>query len=220
MSSTDQVLSEFIDAWNAGERPRAREYLARVPEGRDRDELADQITIWLETAPAPVLSAAAREQVRGEPAVQQVYATVGSDAAAWPAVLPRLRERAGLSVRDVAARVVDRLGLGDETAVDKAASYVAEMEAGDLGADRVSRRVLDALGSLLGVSGGSLADLGRAAGGGTATAAAAGGTLFRRSEGSPEWVAEDIEVLSMAAMAPAPEPMDPVDLAFRGGPDA
>ena len=39
MSATDQVLSEFIDAWNAGNRPRVRDYLARLPDGPDRDTL-------------------------------------------------------------------------------------------------------------------------------------------------------------------------------------
>ena len=29
----DRVLSEFIDAWNAGRRPRVRDYLARLPDG-------------------------------------------------------------------------------------------------------------------------------------------------------------------------------------------
>ncbi len=32
---TDRVLSEFIDAWNAGRRPRVRDYLARLA-GRPR----------------------------------------------------------------------------------------------------------------------------------------------------------------------------------------
>ena len=43
----EQVLSDFIDAWNAGGRPRVRDYLARVPEA-ERDALADEISTWLE----------------------------------------------------------------------------------------------------------------------------------------------------------------------------
>ena len=38
MSTTDQILSDFIDAWNAGERPRVRDYLARAPVGAARDD--------------------------------------------------------------------------------------------------------------------------------------------------------------------------------------
>ena len=194
MSSPEQVLSEFMDAWNAGRRPRVREYLDRVPEGPQRDELADEISTWLEVAPTPAYSEATRAEIRAEPIVQQVFATVGDDESAWPAVLPGLRARAGLSVRDLAARVVEGLGLGGTDDVDRAAGYLEQMERGDLQADRVSRRMLDALGRLLGIEGRSLADMGGQARGGLRPAAA-GGTLFRADEGSGDWVAQDIDVL-------------------------
>ena len=77
MTDRDRILSEFIDAWNAGRRPRARQYLARVPEGPQRDELADRLAIWLETAPAPRHDAATREAIRADPIVQSVLAAVG-----------------------------------------------------------------------------------------------------------------------------------------------
>ena len=40
MSDIEQVFGDFIDAWNAGRRPRVGEHLRRVPAGPDRDELA------------------------------------------------------------------------------------------------------------------------------------------------------------------------------------
>ena len=92
------------------------------------------------------------------------------------------------------------------------------MERGDLEAARVSRRLLDALGELLGASGRTLADAGRV--GGAMRPAAAGGTLFRAGEETADWVARDIEALSRAAMTPAPPEMDEVDRLFTGGPDA
>ena len=51
--STDreQILSEFVDAWNAGRRPDADDYLARVHEA-DRDELAAELTAFLRFAPS------------------------------------------------------------------------------------------------------------------------------------------------------------------------
>lgn len=55
------------------------------------------------------------------------------------------------------------------------------MERGELGPDRVSRRLLDALGTLLGLGGRSLAELGGPVPG-APRAAAAGGTLFRAQE--------------------------------------
>ena len=167
MSDPAQVLSEFVDAWNAGRRPRVKEYLARVSD-EERGELADRITTWLEVAPPPSYDEGARAAVRAEPVVRQVLSTVGDDASAWPAVLPRLRERAGLGVGELAGRLVAVLGLGRAGEAARAAAYLERMERGELGPDRVSRRLLDALGALLGVSGRSLADLGGRAGGASA----------------------------------------------------
>lgn len=209
MSHSDQVLSDFIDAWNAGQRPRVREYLSRVDDGEDRDELAEAISVWLATAPPAALSDDARAAVRAEPIVQRVL----GDEGAWASLLPQLRSRAGLSLRDVASRLAERFSVGDEA---RAAAYLEQMERGELAPDRVSRRLLDALGGLLGVSGASLRDLG----GGTLRPAAAGGTLFRAGEDRAEWVAQDIDALSRAAMTPAPAPMDELDRLFLGGPDA
>ena len=219
MSSPEQILSDFMDAWNAGRRPRVREYLERVPEGPQRDELADEISTWLEVAPTPAYSEAIRERIRSEPIVQQVFATVGEDKSAWPAVLPGLRRRAGLSIADVATRVVEALGLGGADEARRAASYLEQMERGELEADRVSRRLLDALGRFLGIDGKALADLGGQARS-RLRPAAAGGTFFRADDGSGDWVAQDIDVLSRAAMAEAPPPMDELDRLFCGGPDA
>jgi transcriptional regulator with XRE-family HTH domain len=215
--SPDQVLSDFIDAWNAGERPRVREYLARVPDGPAREELADQLTIWLETAPTPAYSDTTRAQIRSEPAVQRVLAAVGDDAGLWPQVLPQLRARAGLSVGQLAARIVERFGLG-RGSEGRTADYLERMERGELEPSRVSKRLLDALGDLLGASGRTLSDAGLMGGG--LRPAASGGTLFRAEEDTGRWIAEDIEALSRAAMAPAPAPLDELDRLFVGGPEA
>ena len=216
MTPTDQVLSDFIDAWNAGRRPSVPEYLSRVPEGAARDELAGQITTWLELAPTPDYSEATRAEIRAEPAVQHVLAAVGADAGLWPQVIPQLRARAGLSVGQVAGRLVARFGLGSGSE-ERAADYVQRLERGELEPTRVSRRLLDALADLLGVSPGTLRDA--ATFGGGLRPAAAGGTLFRAGEDAGDWVAHDIEALSRAAMTPAAAPMDELDRLFAGGPE-
>src|SRR5690349_2596626 len=95
----DRVLSEFIDDWNAGRRPRARDYLARLPDGPERDELADAIADWLLIAPTPEYPVAARDEIRAE--VARVF-----DPA-------RLRERAGFSPRELAVRVAGAFGVAD-----------------------------------------------------------------------------------------------------------
>ena len=197
MSTTDQVLSAFIDEWNAGRRPRVREYLNRVPEGPARDELAEQISTWLEIAPTPDYDDAARAAIRAEPVVEHVLSAVGDDAGLWPAVLPRLRARQGLSIAQVAASLVQRFGLrgADEP---RTATYLERLERGDLAPARVSRRLLDALGELLGASPGTLADAGTYGRG--LRPAASGGALFRASREAPPLFAADIEALSQAAM--------------------
>lgn len=216
MTGPDQVLSDFIDAWNAGRRPSVREYLRRVGD-HQRDDLAEQIATWLELAPPPPYDEEARAAIRSEPAVRAVLS--GEGAGAWPTLLPRLRRRAGLGLSELAGRLVAALRLGGAGEAGRVAAYLEEMERGELGSDRVSRRLLDALGPLLGVSGRSLADLGGRPGA-SVRPAAAGGMLFRAGGDADELVAGDIEVLSRAAMAPAPAPMDELDRLFLGGPDA
>ena len=98
--------------------------------------------------------------------------------------------------------------------VDRTAGYLARLEAGELDPARVSRRLLDALGALLGGSVADSAALSRAL-----RPAAAGGALFRAQDAGDS-VRFDIEVLSRAALSPAPPPMDELDRLFTGGPDA
>jgi hypothetical protein len=214
MSNPEQVLSDFIEAWNAGERPRVLDYLSRVPEG-ERDDLASSMSTWLEVAPTPPYDESVRAAIRADPAVQATFAAVGPGGA-WPATLPVLRERAGLDLRGLAARLVERLGLGGSPGgADRAAGYLGDMERGELGPDRVSRRLLDALGGVLGVSGSALADLGAAV-----TPRPAPGAVLFRADAVPDAFAEEIEVLSRAALTPEPDPPDELDRLFLGGPGA
>jgi transcriptional regulator with XRE-family HTH domain len=198
MSTADQVLSDFIDAWNAGRRPDVLEYLARVPEGPERDELADTISTWLEVAPAPAYDEATRAAIRADPAFQ----------AGLPSLLARLRARAGLTVADVAHRVVERFALARDDEA-RAAAYVERLEHGDLEPARVSRRLLDALGAMLGAP---LAD--------AAPPRAAAAALFRSERPAGGDVARELDLLTRAATTPAPAPMDELDRLFTGGPDA
>jgi len=103
MLSIDRVLSEFIDDWNAGRRPRVEDYLDRV-EPASRDALADEISAWVEVAPTPAYDETALEAIRAEPAVRAAQAAFGTGSGLWPALLPRLRARGQLSVDAVAER--------------------------------------------------------------------------------------------------------------------
>ena len=214
MTSPEQVLSDFIDAWNGGRRPRALEYLRRVPAGPQRDELAEQLTTWLEVAPAPAYDEAARAAIRAEPAVLAALAPQGDP---WPALLPRLRERAGLSVRDLARRLTERFALTAPDAEPRAAAYLEQLERGDLEPPRVSARLLDALGALLHVSPEAL----RATGSPDLASLrpALGQIMLRADADADDWMLADIDALSRAALTPAPPRMDELDRLFTGGPD-
>jgi transcriptional regulator with XRE-family HTH domain len=206
----DKLLSEFVDAWNAGERPHVDDYLERAAPA-ERDELAERLEEWLLVAPSPAYSEQVLEHIRAEPAFAAALAEIEAEPELWPEVLPRLRERAGLRLQDLASRITAAFGLAGEE--DRAARYLERMERGDLDPSRVSRRLLDALGTALGVSGETL---GRAGG---FRPAAPGHALFRAESAAGARFEDDLEALSQAALAPAPPPMDELDRLFVGGPD-
>jgi hypothetical protein len=217
MSTTEQLLSEFIDAWNAGRRPRVREYLARLPNGPERDALAEDLDRWLEFAPTPAYDEPARAAIVAEPAVARVRAAADADAGLWPELVPVLRERAGLSVAELAAQLVERCAL-DRRDTERTTGYLQRLERGGLDPARMSRRLTDALAGILGLAGDALADAGTY-NRGLRPAAAAGGALFRAAPDAAD-LREDFELLARAARSPAPPPLDELDRLFTGGPDA
>ncbi len=209
MTAIEQLLGEFIDAWNAGRRPDVGAYLERAPEG-DRDELAAQLDGWLQIAPTPAYDDATRRAIAAEPALRAALDAAAAMRSPLSVRLPTLRERAGLAVRDVARRLVSVFDLDDE---QRATEYLERIERDELDTSRVSRRVLDALAAILGADRDQLAP---------GPAALAGGqAFFRAEEDAGQWIAEDIDALSRAALAPAPAsaPMDELDRLFLGGPD-
>jgi hypothetical protein len=200
----DALLSEFIDAWNAGRRPRLEDFLERAAPA-DRDALADDVATFVGLADAPALDPAV---VAAEPVVREVVAALDAQAGLWPAMLPRLRARARLRVDELAARLAAALGVRGAEA--KTAGYLRAMEDGTLEPAGVSRRVLDALGRLLDADPAELAAAGR-----FAAPAAAGGALFRTDAPDPD-VAERLDVLADALATPSPATWDDVDRLFRG----
>lgn len=209
MTSIEQLVGEFIDDWNAGRRPDVLAFLERAaPE--DRDELATQLETWLEIAPTPAYDQATRQAIATESALRSALDAAAAVRAPLAERLPPLRKRAGLAVRDVAARLTHLFDLGDE---ERTAAYLEQIERDELDERRLSRRLLDALAAILGADADQLAP---------GPAALAGGQAFFRAEEDADiWIAEDIDVLSRAALSPAPAaPMDDVDRLFLGGPDA
>lgn len=209
MTSIEQLIGEFIDAWNTGQRPDVDAYLARAPDA-ERDELAAQLATWLQIAPTPHYDLATRAVIAEEPALRAALEAAATIRSPLALRLPLLRERAGLAVRDVARRLVAIFGLDDE---QRAADYLQQIERDELDSSRVSRRVLDALAAILG------ADREQLVPGPAAFAAAQ--AFYRAEQDADQWIAEDIDALSRAALAPAPasSSMDELDRLFLGGPD-
>ena len=119
-----ELFGEYAAAYSRGERPQAREFLARA--GDQVDELASLIDAFLASAPAPA------------PDEQAVELFEAWHAGESP--LLRLRTARGLTRDAVVAALVRTLGL-DPKKEGKVKRYYHELESGLLEPDRVDRRV-------------------------------------------------------------------------------
>jgi hypothetical protein len=130
-----QLFDDYAARFARGERPDAREYLARAGEGAD--ELAAMIDGFLQAAPVPaagederVLAAA---WIEGEPPLLQ------------------LRNRRGLKRDAVVDALISALGL-DPGKREKVKGYYHRLETGLLEPRRVDGRVFEVLADTMRVS--------------------------------------------------------------------
>ena len=191
MTTIEQILGEFIDAWNAGRRPDVDAYLERAPEP-EREDLAAQLATWLEIAPTPSYDDDARAAICEEPALRAALDSAAEIRSPLSARLPTLRERAGLAVGDVARRLVTIFDVDDER---RATDYLEQLERDELDPSRLSRRMLDALAAILGADRDQLAP--------GPPAFAAGQSFFRADDDADQWIAQDIDALSRAEIGRA-----------------
>jgi hypothetical protein len=208
----DRILSEFIDAWNAGRRPDVDDYLARV-EGSGRDELAAELSAFLQFAPTPAYSDSDLEAIRGNPIVAADLDDARGRAGLLPALLMRLRSRLGLSNAEVAGELVRSLELPADRAA-KTASYLDRLERGQLEPSRISSRVFDALARLFGVSRDELEGAGDV---GSWAAPAARAAAFRASGDAADEAAPHLDLLAKGLATPGEAARDEVDDLFLGG---
>jgi hypothetical protein len=129
----EELFGEYASAYARGERPQAREFLARA--GGQVDELASLIDAFLARAPAPALD---------DQAVELFEAWQANESP-----LLRLRTARGLTRDAVVAALVRTLGL-DEKKKEKVRRYYNELEAGLLEPEYVDKRVWDVLAETLG----------------------------------------------------------------------
>lgn len=207
-SDSDRIYSEFVDAWNAGERPDVDDYLARVGEP-ERASLAGELAAFLTFAPTPPYDERALREIRADPVVAEALAAARDRAGLLPALLRRRRERLRLSPGTLAERVAGELGLAPAQRA-KAAAYLERWERGELESRRVSRRVFEALAGALGVA---RDELERAADAGSWAAAPA----FRSAAPGEPAAAPYLETLADALATPGEHERDEIDELFLGG---
>ena len=211
MTAVEQLLSEFIEAWNAGKRPDLAAYLDRAHKD-ERDELADSIETWLMIAPTPEYDDATRAEISADPILTAALAAGAETATPWATRVRKLREQAGLAVDQVAERLVAVLRLPAEP--ERTAEYLARAERDELDERRLSRRLIGALAAVLGADPDEL----RPAWGSPALTM----QHYRIDADTIDQQAlrSQFDAVSRAASAPEPAPLDELDRLFVGGPDA
>jgi hypothetical protein len=172
MSDPRTLRERFERDWLAGLRPGVEHTVTLAPVG-SRAELARSLERFLLSAPVPAFDEATLAELAQSQPVREAQRAIGGHAGGWPLLLPALRRQRRLTRRCLAARLAQ--AIGHEQASDRVAMHLHAMESGTTDAARVTRRVLDALGALLGVSGDALERAGhaRTAAGPPAPAAAA-----------------------------------------------
>ncbi len=208
MTDVEQLLSEFKQAVREGAGADPRPYLARAPNG-DRELLAGLIDAYLERAPRREFEASAFQGSRAAAIAEEVQRSLAGESGIWPALLPRLRQRAELRRSELVGQLAARLGAQKQE--QKVGEYYHRMEQGLLPAAGVSDTVLDALGRIVGWSAGALRKAGELPASGPPRADA--GAVFARTHGG---VATD-GAPDVRPEAPAAE-WDEVDRLFRGAP--
>jgi hypothetical protein len=129
----EELFGEYAAAYARGERPQAREFLARA--GEQVDELASLIDTFLARVPTPA------------PDEQEVVLFEAFQAGESP--LLRLRTARGVTREAVVGALMRTLGL-DTKKEEKVKRYYCELESGLLDPERVDRRVWDVLAKTIG----------------------------------------------------------------------
>jgi hypothetical protein len=210
MDDVDRLLREFIQEDRSAPADPLP-YLEQL-EGTDRAELEALIDGYLARAPRRPFDAQAFDRSPARGVAEELGRALGGVSGTWPALLPRLRHRARLRRADVVQRLAEELG-ADERQVEKVARYYHEMEQGMLPSAQVSERVLEALGRVLGVTAGRLADAGRRAGGGVWEPGEA--AAFARV-GSPDPAQMESEAPGHGPVPSRDGPPDEIDALFTG----
>lgn len=208
MSDPQSLFQRFVEAYRRDPGTDPRDYLSQA-EGADRDELGALIDRFLLSAPRRRWDPSEFPGSIAERAVEAAAAE--SRAAAWPELLPELRNKARLTRRSVVERLAVALGAGDSQ--DRVGAYYHRMERGQLPPEGVSDRVLDALAGILDSTTAALRRAGEAAAGGEGP----GGEVFARVGRPVDLSAsEDADEVALSEGGSSQAP-DDLDRLFIGG---
>jgi hypothetical protein len=208
--TVEGLYEAFVAEHQSGGPADPLRYLDRV-DGVDRRELEALIDAYLARAPRVPFDTARFASSPAAKLVDTIEEVVLGQAGLLPAVLPRLRANAHLTRESLVKRLAEKLGSSDKES--KVAGYYHELEQGLIPAERVSPRVFEALGELLGRSAEWLREQGRAVTGGPRSA----GPVFARTAG-PAVPGAGPRPTSEHPAAANPEQWDDVDRMFLGGP--
>jgi len=212
MSDVERLLHEYIAEHRAGGEADPLAYLERV-EGTDRAELAELLDAYLERAPGRDWDPVAYRGSAAERLVEGLDRSLRGQAGLWPSLLPRLRERARVRRADLVARLAEGLGVGDRQ--EKVAAYYHEMEQGQLASARVSGRVLEVLGGILGTSAEALREAGEALG--PAGPSPSESAVFARMARPSAEYQDEVRATARDRAEAQRVEWDEVDELFRGG---
>ena len=148
MSTPEQILGEFIDAWNAGAASRRRRLPRARPQGGARRARASSSRPGCEIAPTPAYDEATRARIAEEPALRGAL-----DAAAAAALAARRAAADAARAGGAGGRATSR-GASSPSSTSTTSSAPpstwSRLERDELDAGRLSRRLLDALAAILG----------------------------------------------------------------------
>ena len=173
MSSVERLLDEYMKEHQSGGVADPVAYLERAaPE--DRPELAALIEGYLARAPRQPFDEAAFRDSPAEGTVEALERSLGGAGGLWPALLPRLRARAGFD--GVSSWTASPKCSMSETGAPRSSATTTN-GVGVLPASGVSDRLLQALAKLIGSTAAELRDAGAALGTGGQAQAGASGAL-------------------------------------------
>jgi hypothetical protein len=211
MPELDRLFTEFVERHLTGEEPDPWSYIDQL-SGDEREELEELIDAYFVGAPPRSWDAAAYRGSSAERIADALDRSFRGRAGLWPAILPRLRDRARLTRGALVERLAERLEVGERR--EKVAAYYHQMEQGILPSAGVSGRVLEALSGIVGASAQALRRAGEPLSGEPLEDAAA--NLFtRKATPAPEYGAP-AEAMKAREEDRKAE-WDEVDELFRGG---